>query len=84
MRRDPEASGLPRIVRYLFIHAGIGIAVGCVCAAAMLLLDVAGVGTLVAGTSTPWVPIALLFGGFSLTFGSLAMGSAIMLLPEQE
>lgn len=84
MSRNSEAAGFPRIVRYLAVHAAIGIAVGCACAAALLLLDVAGVGTLIAGTSTPLVPIALLFGGFALTFGSLAMGSAIMLLPEQE
>ena len=46
-------------------------------------LDVGGIRTLVSSDgSGGWVAIVLLGFGFSVTFGSLAMGSAVFMLPR--
>lgn len=78
-------SRTPRIVRLLAINAGIGAAIGMGAAGGLLLTDAGGLATLFAqsGDATQMAATALLFGGFAITFASLAMGSAVMLLPRQ-
>ncbi|MBS0244229.1 MAG: hypothetical protein JSS20_18830 [Proteobacteria bacterium] len=72
----------PRAVTLLFWNGLIGAAIGCVAAAAMLIADTGGIRTLAAQSGSLWLASALLAGSFALTFASLAMGSAIMLLPH--
>ncbi|MCZ8186625.1 MAG: hypothetical protein O9308_09600 [Beijerinckiaceae bacterium] len=56
---------------------GIGFVIG------ILVLDVARIGTMLA-TSGDWlVPVSLLAMGSIVTFASVAMGGAIMLLPRE-
>lgn len=60
----------------------IGIATGWALLAALLYLDVASLGNLLFA-SEQWLLALLLIGaGFGGTFGSLAMGTAIFLLPK--
>jgi hypothetical protein len=61
---------------------GAVIALGMV--AALLALDIGRLGTLVFGSETPAVPLALLAAGFVVTFSSLAAGSAIMRLGQDD
>ncbi len=76
---------LPRVIRLLAINGAFGAVIGCNVAAGLLLTDAGGLATLFAqsGGSTRVAAAALLFGGFALTFASLAMGSAIMLLHKR-
>ena len=71
------------LVGFLVRHALLGIAVGWGIALAFLWLDVGLLGTLIAEAEQPWLPLLLLFFGLGVTFGSVAMGSAIMLLGHE-
>lgn len=74
---------IPRVVRLLAINGAAGALIGCAAAAGLLLTDTGGLATLFAQTGSYAPAAALLFGGFGLTFGSLAMGSAVMLIPRR-
>jgi len=78
-----KANAIPRVVQLLAINGAFGAVVGCAAAAAMLLTDAGGLATLMAQAGSFAAGSALLFGGFALTFGSLAMASAVMLLPRK-
>ena len=72
---------LPHLLRFLIGHCLIGAGIGLGGAIAIVWFDVAGIGRLVAGSAQQgWIAIALLCFGFMITFGSLAMGSAIFML----
>lgn len=79
--KKPEA--FPQLFRVLAINAAIGVSVGCAAAGGLLLTDAGGLATLLSESGSYVAGSALLFGGFALTFGSLAMASAIMLLPRK-
>lgn len=81
--RPRKASALPRVVQLLAINGAIGASVGCAAAAGLLLADTGGMATLISQSGSYATAGALLFGGFGLTFGSLAMASAVMLLPRK-
>lgn len=75
---------LPKLIRFLGMHAAFGAALGICVAFLLIWLDVAGIGTLFAGERAPLVAGLLYFGSFAFTFASAAMGSAVMLLPKDE
>lgn len=83
MRRPAAAlrtagRSLPPHVRFLLGHAGIGIAAGWLFVASIVALDIGGLrGLLMAGADGA-LALALLLFGTSITFGSAAMGAAIM------
>ncbi len=69
---------VPRLVRFLLVNCAIGIAAGWTLLAALLATDTAGLRTLIWNETSPAVPIILLAAGFAITFGSAAMGAAVM------
>ncbi len=69
---------VPRLVRFLLVNCAIGVAGGWTLLAALLATDTAGLRTLISNETSPAVPIALLAAGFAVTFGSAAMGAAVM------
>ncbi len=71
-----------RLVRFLARHCLIGVAVGWTLLAALLLLDVARLGSLWLASEHPLATLLLAMAGFAVTFGSLSMGTAIFLLPR--
>ena len=73
--------GLPDHVRFLLRHALIGFAIGLAAVVFIVWQDVGRVGTLIASSSQRWLALGLLCFMFGLTFGSVQMGFAIMLLP---
>jgi hypothetical protein len=75
---------MPQLLRFLATHALIGVGVGCLAALGLLLSDAGGLRTLMIESNSIVAGSALLFGGFALTFGSLAMASAVMLLPRRD
>jgi hypothetical protein len=68
------------VVRLIAINAGIGVVIGFGCAAALLVFDYQGIRSLMQATDAAVPALVLLFAGFSVTFGSVVSGSAIMAL----
>lgn len=68
------------LLRFLLHHCLIGIAAGWLLLAGLLLSDAMGLATLIF-TSASWIEaMVLLSVFFAITFGSLAMGTGVMLL----
>lgn len=89
---DPDfaTAGGPRrlrdepLLRLLAVNGLIGAAVATALAAVVLVTDTAHLRTLIFASNEPWIGIALLFFGFLVTMGSVAMGTAVMLLPKDD
>jgi len=71
---------LPKLIRFLLAHCLIGIAAGGLLLAGLLGADIGGLGTLVRADQSPILVVALLAFLFAITFGSMAMGTAIFML----
>jgi len=59
----------------------LGTLAGWISLTALIISNTAGLYELVFTSSNPLLPLILLAFGFTLTFGSLAMGAAVMMLP---
>ena len=66
------------LFRLLAINLLIGITVATLLVGGLLLLDPAHIRHLIFTDRSPWVAVGLLLFGFVVTFGSAAMGSAVM------
>lgn len=68
-------SRVPKLIRFLFVHALIGMSIGVGVTAFIVWRDLFGLAHLFAET-----PLALFVFGFqmSLTFGAVQMGVAVM------
>ncbi|HEY8578309.1 MAG TPA: hypothetical protein VIL72_00380 [Beijerinckiaceae bacterium] len=73
--RDP-------LVRMIVLNWALGAALGLACAAVVLAADVAGLRSLMARGDLALPALALLFGGFAITFGGVVAASAVMLTPR--
>jgi hypothetical protein len=69
---------LPRLVRFLLVNCAIGVSAGWLLLALLIATDTAGLRGLIWSSSSPILPIAMLAASFAITFGSAAMGTAIM------
>lgn len=75
---------IPELIRFLALHALLGVLLGCGLAAGLLITDAAGIGTLLL-ESDAWLAAGFIyFGSFAVTFGSAVMGTAVMLLPRED
>ncbi|MCS0494066.1 hypothetical protein NVS89_03080 [Ancylobacter sp. MQZ15Z-1] len=74
---------MPQLVRFLIRHAVIGIGVAALFVGTLLLLDVARLGTLVWESPSGFVAVAALTAALGVTFGSVQMGFAVMLLGQE-
>ena len=72
------------LLRVLGINLAIGAGVAVLLATVVLATDTAHLRTLIFSSSEPWIPALLLVFGFVVTMGSVAMGTAIMLLPSDD
>jgi hypothetical protein len=72
---------LPLLIRFLLLHAAIGIAAGWLVVAGLLATNAGGLADVVFHAAAPALPIAMLMFGTAITFGGAAMGAGIMLLP---
>jgi hypothetical protein len=64
--------------RLLAINLAIGTALAVLLVGGLLVLNPGGLRDLILADRSPLVPIGLLLGGFIVTLGSTAMGTAIM------
>ncbi len=71
-----------RLLLFLGRNCLLGILVGWSVLAGLLYFDVAGFGTVLFGAAERWLALAMAAAGFAVTFGSLAMGTAVFLLPK--
>lgn len=76
-------SKLPVAVRFMVLHGLVGFGLAAVFVAAVLWADPGGVGTLIlAHGGVPVIALLWFFTG--LTFGSVQIGTAVMLLDRQD
>jgi hypothetical protein len=66
------------ILRYILPHLSAGCLAGVVASVGIVATNVAHLRELVVNTQGGWMAFALLTFGLVVTFGSLAMGGAIM------
>ena len=71
----------PTLLRFLGAHLFFGVAVGIALAFVVATSNLGGMRTLLAGDDHPFIAVFMLAAMFALTFGSLAMGIAVMTLP---
>ena len=72
------------LFRLLAINLGIGISISALLVGGLFLLDVGGLRHLIVADRSPAVAIGLLLFGFVVTFGSAAMGTAIMAIGRRQ
>ena len=77
-------SRLPRLIEYLVIHLGIGLAVGVAVSSLVLWTDLMGLKRLIVESQNPVLPLLLYYVMNALTFGSAAMGVGIMRIGKGE
>jgi hypothetical protein len=66
------------LFRLLAINLVIGVTAALLAVGGLLALDLYGLRTRILADGAPLAPMLLLTAGFIITFGSVAMGSAIM------
>jgi hypothetical protein len=72
---------IPHLLRFLGLHMASGLAVGVIVASLMIFTNLAGLRDLLVDTREPFIAIFLLYAFNALTFGSVAMGIAVMTMP---
>jgi hypothetical protein len=72
------------VLRLFLINWTLGVGLGIVFASLLLFFDIAGLRSLIGRSDLYIQAIALLYGGFAVTFGSVVCGSAIMRLPRED
>jgi hypothetical protein len=80
--RAPSTLDTASFMRLLLINGGAGAVLGLCFVAGVLVLDIAHIRSMLVSSGDWEVPIALLTMGSVVTFASVAMGGAIMLLPK--
>jgi hypothetical protein len=75
---------MPKLVIFLAKHAALGFAIAAAFVGGLVALDVGHLRTLLAGSNDAWLPAFVLTFAMGLTFSSVQMGVAVMLLAEEE
>ncbi len=75
---------MPALVKFLVGHAVIGVSLAAVFVGALVAFDVANLGTLVRTSSDGLLAVVLLTFGLGITFGSVQMGFAVMLMSDED
>ncbi len=70
------------LFRLLFFNGLAGVLAAGVVPAGLAMTDVGGLGHLVMTSDNPVLPVALLFAELTITLASVAMGAAVMSLPN--
>lgn len=82
-RRQRSLLRIP-LFRLLAINLALGTGMAIVIVGGLLALDPGGLRHLVFSDHSPGVALGLLLGSFIVTFGSTAMGTAIMALGKRD
>ncbi|MEO0938945.1 MAG: hypothetical protein AAFY38_12400 [Pseudomonadota bacterium] len=83
-RRPARLAGLPRIVRLYILNAGIGFVLSAIFTAAVLYLNIANIGHLVASVSGGWLAALVFFVLNGIVFASVQTGIVIMMIGSDD
>ncbi len=72
------------LLRLLLINLAIGVTVALLMLGGLLALDAGGLRRLIVADRSPLTAVALLAFGLVITFGSVAMGTAVMALGRED
>lgn len=75
---------MPKLIRFVVLNAAIGIVIGWAIAAALLWMNVSGLGDMYAHSDAKPLILALLGMSFGVTFGFAYLSTAVMLLPASK
>ena len=75
---------MPVLLKYLARHLVMGVVAGWITLAFLIATNTGGLSDVVFGAANSVLPIVILAFGFTITFGSLAMGASIMMLPSED
>ncbi len=78
--RSPRRWGSVEILRTIVLPGLAGSLAGLVAVGGLLALDIGGLRSLMLASADGWIAAALLSLGFVVTFGSAAIGAAVMAL----
>ena len=83
---NPRRFGFLRVplFRLLAINLAIGVTLAALLVGGLLALNPGGLRDLILANSSPGTALGLLLFGFVVTFGSTAMGTAIMAMGRRE
>lgn len=82
--RGPNPPGHDPLIRMIVLNWVVGALMGVAFAGVLFAGDVAGMRTLIMATNTSAPALALLFGGFAITFGGVIAATAVMLMKEDD
>ena len=75
---------MPKLIRFVIINSAIGIVIGWVFAALLLILNIGGTGELFMRSDAKLIIGFLLALSSGITFGFAYLASAIMLMPKDK
>ncbi|MXU66103.1 hypothetical protein [Oceanomicrobium pacificus] len=79
----PERPRLPKLLRFMALHALWGMVLGCGVLFALIWTDTFGLGRLLSQDGSGLATFVLFFQ-MALTFGAIQMGVAVMLLGDSK
>ncbi|MEG3617585.1 hypothetical protein V5T82_03865 [Magnetovibrio sp. PR-2] len=74
---------MPKLIRFLLTHAAIGFTLGIIFVTGLMVLDVNGLKTLIWASDIWYMALFMITFFFGLTFGSVQIGVATMLLADE-
>jgi hypothetical protein len=81
---QPINLSIKELIRYVVPHWLAGCAAGVIAATALVATNLGSLRDLMWNTQGGWLGFVLLVFGFVVTFGSIAIGAAIMSLSEDD
>jgi hypothetical protein len=72
------------LVWFIIVHWILGAVAGALCASIVLILNLGQLRTLLASSDVQVIGLALLYGGFMLTFAAVVCGTALMQLAAKD
>lgn len=75
---------MPQLIRFMLLHGALGFGISAVFVALLVGTDTGGLATLLHGAESHPLPTLLLWFFCGLTFGSVQIGAALMLLDTDE
>jgi len=72
---------MPKLIRFVVFNSIVGVLIGWAIAAALLWMNVSGLGDMFVRSDSKPVILALLGMSFGVTFGFAYLSTAVMLMP---
>ena len=73
-----------QMLRFMAVNAAAGVLIGVCVAAAIVWLDIGGIGTRIGQAANPVIPVLLLVVPFATVFGGVVVASAILTMPYEK